>query len=145
MLQRRAPYQGTDWPPDCEQALCCVPSMYLARRFVDIGDDVGDKGAQELLAGAHAHAGCVPCGFEIVGQPGEIRRGGEGVRANREINREFRGNRPSAGILTPNRRANSMVCNQIPYAMEQGIFKRVSGKIFQGTGNFHARCFDFEF
>jgi hypothetical protein len=65
--------------------------------------------------------------------------------ANREINREFRGNRPSVGILTPNRRANSMVCNQIPYAMEQGIFKRVSGKIFQGTGNFHARCFDFEF
>jgi hypothetical protein len=49
------------------------------------------------------------------------------------------------GILTPNRRANSMVCNQIPYATEQGIFKRVSGKIFQGTGNFHARCFDFEF
>jgi hypothetical protein len=41
--------------------------------------------------------------------------------------------------------ANSMVCNQIPYAMEQGIFKRVSGKIFQGTGNFHATCFDFEF
>jgi hypothetical protein len=65
--------------------------------------------------------------------------------ANREINREFCGNRPSAGILTPNRRANSMVCNQIPYATEQGIFKRVSGKIFQGTGNFHARCFDFEF
>jgi hypothetical protein len=27
MLQRRTPYQGTDWPPDCEQALCCVPSM----------------------------------------------------------------------------------------------------------------------
>jgi hypothetical protein len=27
-----------------------------------------------------------------------------------------------------------MVCNQIPYANEQGIFKRVSGKIFQGTG-----------
>jgi hypothetical protein len=45
-----------------------------------------------------------------------------------------------AGILTPNRRANSMVCNQISYAMEQGIFKRVSGKIFQGTGNFRARC-----
>jgi hypothetical protein len=29
-----------------------------------------------------------------------------------------------------------MVCNQIPYANEQGIFKRVSGKIFQGTGIF---------
>jgi len=34
---------------------------------------------------------------------------------------------------------------KIPYATEQGIFIGVSGKIFQGTGNFHARCFDFEF
>ena len=51
----------------------------------------------------------------------------------------------AAGISTPNQRANSMVCNQIPYAMEPGIFKRLSGKIFQETGNFHARCFDFEF
>jgi hypothetical protein len=34
--------------------------------------------------------------------------------ANREINREFRGNRPSTRILTPNRPANSMVYNQIP-------------------------------
>src|SRR5262245_13749658 len=27
----------------------------------------------------------------------------------------------------------------IPYATEQGIFKCVSGKVFQGTGNFHLR------
>jgi hypothetical protein len=65
--------------------------------------------------------------------------------ANREINREFCGFWRLVAILTSNRRANSMVCSQIPYATEQGIFKRVSGKIFQGTGNFHARCFDFEF
>jgi len=41
---------------------------------------------------------------------------------NREINREFCKIRPSAAILTPVRQANSMVCNEIPYAMEQGIF-----------------------
>ena len=63
--------------------------------------------------------------------------------ANREKNREFRGNRPSAAILTPNRRANSMVCNQIPYATEQGIFKRVSGKIFHGTGKFSRQMLRF--
>jgi hypothetical protein len=32
-----------------------------------------------------------------------------------------------------------MVSSQIPYATEQGIFKRVSGKISQGTGNFRAK------
>jgi hypothetical protein len=65
--------------------------------------------------------------------------------ANRENNREFCGFWRSAAILTRNRRASSMVSNLIPYATEQGIFKRVSGKFFQGTGNFHARYFDFEF
>jgi hypothetical protein len=64
--------------------------------------------------------------------------------ANREINREFCGFWRLAAILTPNRRAGSMVYNQIPYATEQGIFKRVSGKSFPGTGNFHARCFEVE-
>jgi hypothetical protein len=38
--------------------------------------------------------------------------------------------------LMPNRRANSMASSQIPCATEQGIFKRVSGKNFQGTGIF---------
>jgi hypothetical protein len=32
--------------------------------------------------------------------------------------------------------SQSMVCNQIPYATEQGIFKRVSGKIFKEQGIF---------
>ena len=31
---------------------------------------------------------------------------------------------------------------KITYATEQGIFRGVSGKIFQGTGNFHARSPD---
>jgi len=57
------------------------------------------------------------------------------IPANRENNREFRGNSRSAAILAPNQRANPRVCNQIPYATEQGIFKPVSGKSFQGTGN----------
>jgi hypothetical protein len=36
-----------------------------------------------------------------------------------------------------------MARNQIPYAAEQGFFKRVSGKIFPPNREFpHARCFD---
>src|SRR5829696_9465745 len=45
----------------------------LARALVDVGDDVRDEGAQQLLAGAHRHAGRGPCRFEIVGQAREIR------------------------------------------------------------------------
>jgi NAD(P)-dependent dehydrogenase (short-subunit alcohol dehydrogenase family) len=47
--------------------------------------------------------------------------------------------------VASNRQAYSKACNGIPYATEQGISERVSGKIFQGTGNFHPKCFDFEF
>jgi hypothetical protein len=32
-------------------------------------------------------------------------------------------------------RADSMPYSGIPYATEQGIFKRVSGNFFRGTGN----------
>ena len=46
----------------------------LARRLIDIGDDVGDQGAQQPLARAHGHARRVPGGIEIVGQPGEVGR-----------------------------------------------------------------------
>src|SRR5262249_254759 len=35
-------------------------------------------------------------------------------------------------------RAHSIVYSRIPCATEQGISKRVSGNIFQGTGNRHA-------
>src|SRR5215831_10057913 len=44
----------------------------LARRLVDIGDDVDDQGAQKPLARAHGHAWRVPCGVEIVRQTGEV-------------------------------------------------------------------------
>jgi hypothetical protein len=59
---------------------------------------------------------------------------------NREIYREFRRNRLSAAILASNRRANSMVCNQIPYAMEQGIFWSEQRIFSKETGNFRANC-----
>ena len=45
----------------------------LARRLVDIGDDVGNEGPQEPLASAHADDWRVPGGFEIVGESSEIR------------------------------------------------------------------------
>jgi hypothetical protein len=45
----------------------------LARRLVDIGDDVGHQSAQEPLTSAHTDAWRVPGGFEVVGQPGEVR------------------------------------------------------------------------
>jgi hypothetical protein len=38
----------------------------LARRFIDIGDDIGNQGPQEPLARAHCHPWCVPRGIEIV-------------------------------------------------------------------------------
>ena len=44
----------------------------LARRVIDIGNDIGDKGAQQPLTRAHGHARRVPCGIEIVGQAGEV-------------------------------------------------------------------------
>jgi hypothetical protein len=40
----------------------------LSRLLVDISDDVDDDGPEEALASTHG-AGCVPCGFEIVGKP----------------------------------------------------------------------------
>jgi hypothetical protein len=58
--------------------------------------------------------------------------------ANREINREFCRIRPSVAIFGSNQRADSIASSRIPCATEQGISKRVSGKIFQGTGNRHA-------
>jgi hypothetical protein len=57
--------------------------------------------------------------------------------ANREINREFRKIRPSTAIFVSDQRANSRAYSRIPYATEQGIFKRVSGNVFRGTGNFN--------
>jgi hypothetical protein len=46
----------------------------LARRLVDISNDVGDQGSQKPLARAHGYAWRVPCGIEIVRQVGEVWR-----------------------------------------------------------------------
>jgi hypothetical protein len=54
--------------------------------------------------------------------------------ANREINREFCGFRPSCAIFAPSQRANSMASGQIPYAMEQGIFLPEQGKFWSEQG-----------
>ena len=55
----------------------------LARRFIDIGDDVGNQGPQELLARAHGHPRCIPRGIEVVRQAGEVGRYDGGVRRSR--------------------------------------------------------------
>jgi hypothetical protein len=44
--------------------------------------------------------------------------------ANREKNREFRENRPTSLMVTSFLQASSMICERIPYAIEQGIFPR---------------------
>jgi hypothetical protein len=59
--------------------------------------------------------------------------------ANREINREFCGFRASCADFAPSQRVNSVACSKIPYATEQGIFLKVSGKIFGVTGNSRAK------
>ena len=46
----------------------------FSSRFVDIGNDVGDQGAQKPLARAYGHAWRVPCGIEIVRQTSEVWR-----------------------------------------------------------------------
>jgi IstB-like ATP binding protein len=38
----------------------------VTRRLVNVGDDVDDKGAQELLTSAHGNVGSFPCGAEVV-------------------------------------------------------------------------------
>jgi|GraSoiStandDraft_17_1057272.scaffolds.fasta_scaffold303952_2 hypothetical protein len=54
--------------------------------------------------------------------------------ANREINREFCRIRPSMAIFMSDQRADSIPYSGIPCATEQGISKRVSGKIFKEQG-----------
>ena len=61
----------------------------FARRFIDIGDDVGDERAEETLAGAHGHARRIPCSVEIVGQASEVGRRGSRIR---------RSHRPQPGL-----------------------------------------------
>jgi hypothetical protein len=57
--------------------------------------------------------------------------------ANREINSEFRGNRPSAAILgTQSASQTQSFTARIPCATEQGIFKLYQGKFFDEQGIF---------
>jgi hypothetical protein len=65
--------------------------------------------------------------------------------ANRENTGNFEKNAPPRDFHFEISKRFQLFAAKIPYATEQGIFRGVSGKIFQGTGNFHARCFDFEF
>jgi hypothetical protein len=71
-----------------------------------------------------------PVGFEPVSNPNSLLTG--------KLTGNFAKSGPSPVILTSRQRVNSMASGQIPYATEQGIPKRVSGKIFEGTGNRHA-------
>ncbi|MEI7610153.1 MAG: hypothetical protein WCJ64_22470 [Rhodospirillaceae bacterium] len=48
---------------------------HLAGGVIDIGNDVGDKRAQQPLPGPHVDAGSVPCACEIIGLPAKIRHG----------------------------------------------------------------------
>ena len=45
----------------------------FAGRVIDVGDDIGDKGTQELLAGARRDTWSIPGGIEILSKPDEIR------------------------------------------------------------------------
>jgi hypothetical protein len=67
--------------------------------------------------------------------------------ANREKNREFRGNRPPEAILAPNRPPNSVVYSKIPYATEQGIIWCEQGIFYKEQGVFtpNGATLDFAF
>jgi len=60
-------------------------------------------------------------------------------------NREFCRFRPSVAISTSSQPVNSMASSRIPYATEQGIFKRVSGKIFSRNREFSREILRFAF
>jgi hypothetical protein len=60
-------------------------------RLVDIGNDLGDKGAEQPLTGAHGHARRVPCGIKIVGQPSEVGRRGDRTRRQRRLQSRLAG------------------------------------------------------
>src|SRR5262249_24798941 len=56
----------------------------------------------------------------------------------REINREFRKIRPSSAIFTSDQRLHSIAYGQVPYATEQGIFRRIfeeQGILIAGPAN----------
>ena len=58
---------------------------HVSHGLVDIGDDVGDEGAQQPLAGAHRGAGRVPSGLEVLGKADEVRCADRRVRRPHRI------------------------------------------------------------
>jgi hypothetical protein len=52
----------------------------LARRLVDIDDDLVDQGAHQLLAASHGDVGVLPGRFEILGDRVQVRRRRGAVR-----------------------------------------------------------------
>ena len=58
------------------------------------------------------------------------------IPCNREINRELCRIRPEEAIFAPAKAANSMLCREIPYATEQGIFGAITGNFFEEQGIF---------
>ena len=57
----------------------------LARRVIDICNDIGDQGTQQPLACAHGHPWRVPGSIEIVRQAGEVGRDDDGIRRPRRL------------------------------------------------------------
>jgi len=52
---------------------------HLARRFIHVGDDVGDQRPDQLLSGPGGDARRRPCGGEVCGEPAEVGHGCRGV------------------------------------------------------------------
>jgi hypothetical protein len=77
------------WLTDTQLRMLTAPPMDrqddLARGFVNVGNDIGDEGTQELLVCAHAHAWRVPCRFEVIGQPGKVRHDGGWIRRQHRL------------------------------------------------------------
>ena len=71
----------------------------FGRALVDVGDDIGDERAQELLAGPHGHGRGAPGHRQVFGQTGEVRH-----RPGGRIGRPGLGQTGLAGRDAPERR-----------------------------------------
>jgi hypothetical protein len=57
--------------------------------FVDVGNDIGDEGAQESLARPHRDAWCIPSHGEVFGEASEIGASGDGGRGSNGVDPRF--------------------------------------------------------
>ena len=57
--------------------------------FVDVGNDIGDEGAQESLARPHRDAWCIPSHGEVFGEASEIGASGDGGRGSNGVDLRF--------------------------------------------------------